>query len=101
MRYKILYVLNVIIAVATSALIWVMLPYARGVACDTTHSAKDCEPLGFWGLLGNSSIPIFIAIFLVSMSHYVKNRYPKSAIVMLCLLPITVAGLFINGSLKP
>ena len=101
MRYKILYVLNAFIAIATSALIWVMLPYARGVACDTTHLAKDCEPLGFWDLLGNSSIPIFIAIFLVPMSHYVKNRYPKSAIFMLCLLPINVAGLFINGSLKP
>ena len=101
MRYKILNILNVIIAVATSVLIWFMLPYASGVACDTTHLAKDCEPIGFWELLGNSSIPIFFAILLMLISHYLKNRHPKSAVIMLCLLPVTVTGLFLNASLKP
>ena len=92
MRISLLAIANGIVAVALACFVYVMLPYANGVACDTPlHLGGACKPIGNVSLLLQSFAPVAIIGTIIFSALRMQQRHPRVATSLLLFCPAAIA----------
>ena len=93
MRISLLAIVNSIVAVALACFIYVMLPYASGVACDAAmRLGGSCQPISNPSLLLQALAPVATIGTITYVALSVQRRHPRAATLLLLICPVAVAG---------
>ena len=92
MRISLLAIANGIVAVALACFIYVMLPYANGVAFDATVRLGGAyKPISNTSLLLQALAPVAIIGAIVYAALRMQERHPRLATSLLVLCPAAIA----------
>ena len=75
MQVRILFGINVLLAVGLTAFLWSILPFAQGVACDVAHGI--CAPLTTARRAFSAAGPALLLLALAWAGAKVSTRSPR------------------------
>ncbi len=95
MKLSILALVNSILAIGVSVIVWRMLPYAYGVACDARiNLGEDCLELTTLERVVTTLAPVIFISILVAFANWL-NRLSGFAAKAILVIPLIGLLLFL------